>query len=150
MYFSCTVLLKSTLYRVSPPPQKKAEWQIFSTLRAKSVILLHHKIKHLLQKIIIPRLLIEFGWANLILCPFLEIQSFSYFACFLRPMNVELYQEMPFIHLFTALFLLLTRGINGLPPKPHMKGHSRHNSSLIGGKKQRNVKITMFQEMGIE
>ena len=37
---------------------KKAEWQIFSTLRSKSVIVfLHHLIKHIPQKRMIPRTL---------------------------------------------------------------------------------------------
>ena len=36
----------------------------------------------------------------MILCPFLEIQSFSNFACFLRPMSVELNRERPFIWCF--------------------------------------------------
>ena len=34
-----------------------------------------------------------------------------------------------------TLFVLLMTRINGLPPKHYMKGHSRHNSSLIGRKK---------------
>ena len=33
--------------------------------------------------------IIEFGWAILILCPFLETQSFSNFAWFLRPLSVD-------------------------------------------------------------
>ena len=35
----------------------------------------------------------EFGWVVLILCPFLEIQSFSNFARILRPMSEELCRE---------------------------------------------------------
>ena len=41
--------------------------------------------------------IIEFGWVILILCPFLETQSFSNFAWFLRPMIKELCREWPFI-----------------------------------------------------
>ena len=34
--------------------------------------------------------IIKFGWVVLILCPFLEIWSFSNFARFLRPISKEL------------------------------------------------------------
>ena len=37
--------------------------------------------------------IIKFGWVVLILCPFLEIRSFSNFAGFLRPMSEELCRE---------------------------------------------------------
>ena len=37
--------------------------------------------------------IIKFGWVVLILCPFLEIRSFSNFAQFLRPMSEELCRE---------------------------------------------------------
>ena len=43
---------------------------------------------------------IEFGWVILILCPFLETQSLSHFAWFLRPMREELCREWPFIRCF--------------------------------------------------
>ena len=36
-------------------------------------------------------------WVILILCPFLEIRSFSNFARHLRPMSEELCREWPFI-----------------------------------------------------
>ena len=39
--------------------------------------------------------IIKFGWVIWILCPFLEIQSFSNFAWFLRPMSEELCREKP-------------------------------------------------------
>ena len=37
--------------------------------------------------------IIKFGWVVLILCPFLEIRSFSNFTRFLRPMSEELCRE---------------------------------------------------------
>ena len=37
--------------------------------------------------------IIKFGWVVLILCPFLEIRSFSNFARFLRPISEELCRE---------------------------------------------------------
>ena len=37
--------------------------------------------------------IIKFGWVVLILCPFLEIRSFSNFAWYLRPMSEELCRE---------------------------------------------------------
>ena len=76
-------------------------------------------------------------------------------------MSVELYRERPFAWCLgksidlkdvtyerfpLKLFLLLTR-VNGLPKEHHMKGHSGHNSSLIG---REHLKMTVFQEMGIE
>ena len=77
---------------------KKTERWIFSTLRAESchIDFLHHCIKYLPQKRMIPKSF-NFGWVILILCPFLEIRSFSNFARHLRPMSEELCREWPFI-----------------------------------------------------
>ena len=53
--------------------------------------------------------IIEFGWVILILCPFLETESFSSFSGVLRPMSVEFYRETPFIwcfHCFESVSLI--------------------------------------------
>ena len=63
---------------------------------------------------------IKFGWVILNLCTLLEIQSFSNFAWFLRPMSEELCRDKPsiwcLVEAHCAVFLLLPR-INGLPQK---------------------------------
>ena len=41
-------------------------------------------------------MIIEFGWVVLILCPFLEIRSFSNFARFLRPMSRRIMSGIAF------------------------------------------------------
>ena len=128
---------------------KKAEWWIFSTLRAKSVIFFTTLVKASSAEENDTKI-IKFGWVILILCPFLEVQSFSNFAWFLWPMSVELYRERPFITCFGEAhwserchirpFLAYTVSFvdtdQWASPKHHMKGHSRHNSSLIGRKNQ--------------
>ena len=50
--------------------------------------------------------LIKFGWVILILCPFLEIQSFSNFAWLLRPTSEELWREKPSIQCFVEAQLI--------------------------------------------
>ena len=67
---------------------KKAERRIFSTLRAKSVIFFTSLNKASSTKEHNTKI-IKFGWVILVLCPFLETQSYSNFAWFLRPMSVD-------------------------------------------------------------
>ena len=121
------------MYRVSP---QKAERQIFSTLRAtfKSGIFFTSLVKASIADENDTKI-IKFGWVSLLLCPFLEIQSLSNFAWFLRPMSVEFcigkglsygvfgeahWSERCHIRPLT-LFLLDTD--QWASPKHHMKGH---------------------------
>ena len=83
---------------IIPGVPKKPERRNFITLRVASIkcyIILHHWIKHLPQKRMIPRSLNRslnlVEWVILILCSFLEMQSFSNFPWFLRPMSEELF-----------------------------------------------------------
>ena len=98
-------------------PKKKAERRIFSTLRAKSVIYFYI-IRYTSSPEENDTKIIKFGWVILILCPFLEIQSFSNFAWILRPTSEELWKKKLSIRCFVAahwsVVLLLPR-INGLP-----------------------------------
>ena len=62
--------------------------------------------------------IIKFGWAILILWPFLEIRSFSNFAGFLQPVSEELWRDKPFIRCFVeARWSVATKETrnNGLP-----------------------------------
>ena len=97
--------------------------------------------------------IVKFGWVILILCTHLEIQSFSNFAGFLGPMSEEFCRDRQSIRCpveaHCSVFLLLPR-INGLPQNPVWKvcPATILRSSLT--KIQRNLKMTVFQEMGIE
>ena len=79
------------VYNVPGVPKER----IFSTLRGKSIIF------YIIDKASSAEendtKIIKFGWVILILCPLLEIQSFSNFAWFLRPMSEELCREKPSI-----------------------------------------------------
>ena len=81
--------------------------------------------------------IIKFDWVILILWPFVKTQSFSNFTWFLRPMSEGLCWEWPFIVVFWeahwSVSTIETR-FNRIPQGIIMKGYSRHNSSLIGGK----------------
>ena len=126
------------IYQVS----KKAERQIFSTLWAKSVIF-YTSLNKTSSTEENDTKIIQFGWVILILCPFLEIQSFSNFAWFLRPMSKELCREKPSIWCFVeahwSVFLLLPR-INGLPQNKWKSFPDTKLRSLVV-KIKRNLKI---------
>ena len=99
-----------------PGVPKQAERRIFSTLRAKQFHIFFN------------------------LCPLLEIQSFSNFAWFLRPMSEELCQDKASIRCFGeahwSVAMIETR-INGLPQNTKwMEVFSLHNSSRVGRKNQ--------------
>ena len=89
---------ENVVYTIPGVP-KKAERRIFSTLRSKSIIFFTSLTKASSAEEN-ETTIIEFGWVILILCPFLETQSFSNFARFLRPMSEELCREWPFIWCF--------------------------------------------------
>ena len=84
--------------------------------------------------------IIKFGCIILILCPFLEKQSFSNFAGFLRPMNKELCRDKLKLSIIMVLYgSPLIRGNKRntdqwASTRHRMEGLSRHNSSLIGRK----------------
>ena len=73
----------------------------------------------------------------LILCPLLAIQSFSIFACFLRPMRIL--SGNNFHNVFGGSPLIRGNKRNTdqwASTRHHMEGFSLHNSSLIGRKNQ--------------
>ena len=118
--------VKNVLYRVS----KKAERLIYSTLQAKSVVFFT-SLNEASSAEEIDTKIIEFGRVILILCPFLEMQSFSDFAWCLRPLSVELYREG------------LSYGVLGKPIDPYQQKIQRKQkqafltqSTLIGRKNQ--------------
>ena len=97
---------------------QKAERRIFSILPAKNFIfVLHHYIKHLLQKRLIPR---SFGWVilNLMYVHFLKCSHFQISLDVLGPMSEEFCRDKQSIRCpveaHCSVFLLLPR-INGLP-----------------------------------
>ena len=107
-------------WKSTPPPPppldktytgcpKKAERWIFNTLRAKNVIFLTSLDKASSAEENDTKI-IKFGWVIWNLCPLLEIQSFSNFAWFLRPMSEELCRDKWYWSVATKE----TR-INGLP-----------------------------------
>ena len=95
---------------------------------------------------------IEFGWAILIICPFLETQSSLNFAWFFATNELRLCREWLSIRPFPLTLCLLLTRINGLPQKHHMDGLSLYNSTLIRSvvKIKRSLNMTVFQEMGIK
>ena len=115
---------------------KKAERQIFNTLQAQNVTFLTSLDKTSSAEENGTKI-VKFGWVTLNLCTLIEIQSFSNFTGFLRPMSEELCRDEQSIRCSVeahcSVFLLLPR-INGLPQNAIMDGLSRHNSSLIGRK----------------
>ena len=98
----------------------KAEWRIFSTVRAKNVFFFFTSLYKASSAEENDTKVIIFGWVILNLCTLLEIQSFSNFAGFLRPMSEELCRDKPsiwcLVEAHCAVFLLLPR-IIGLPQK---------------------------------
>ena len=86
----------------------------------------------------ISRSLILVGYIILNLCTLLEIQSFSNFAGFLRPMSEELCRDKPSIYTVScgsplSVFSFVATD-QWASTKHHMDDLSRHNSSLIGRK----------------
>ena len=105
-----------------PGVSKKAERQIFSTLRAK---LKWHMFLHLQNEAFtvednIPLNLVEQFWFY---AQFLETQSFSNFAWFLPPMREELCREWPFIMMCWGIPLIRVNqrkyGSMGFPKSPY-------------------------------
>ena len=96
---------------------------------------------------------VKFGWVILNLCTLLEIQSFSNFAGFLGPMSEEFCRDRQSIpcpvEAHCSVFLLLPR-INGLPQNTVWKGCPTTILRSSVAKIQRNLKMTVFQEMVIE
>ena len=123
-------------------PQKAERW-IFSTLLAKNVIFFT-SLDEASSAEENDTKIIKFGWVTLNLCPLLEIQSFSNFAWFLRPMSKALCLGKAFHKVFWGSPLIRGNKRNTdqwSATKHHMEleGFSRHNSSLIGRKNQANV-----------
>ena len=104
-----------------PGVPKKAERLIFSTLRAKSVILFFTSLHKASSAEENDTKIIEFGWVILILCPFLETLSFSNFAWFLRRMSVELYRDRPSIWCFWGSPLIHVNKRYSVGGNGHMK-----------------------------
>ena len=118
---------------------QKAERQIFSTLRAKSVIFFFTSLDKASSAEENDTKIIKFGSVLLNLCPFLEIQSFSNFAWFLRPMSKELCRGKPFHMVFSGSPLICVSCVamdQWVSPKHLMECFSRHKASLIGHKNQ--------------
>ena len=88
MYVSFSVV-PWTLYRVS---QKKRNGG-FSVHCELKVLYLFTRLDQTSSREENDTKILKFGWVVLILCPFLEIQLFSNFARFLRPMSEELCRE---------------------------------------------------------
>ena len=81
-------------------------------------------------------------------------EEYIYYSLPRVPKKAErrIFSTLPAENVICSVFLLLPR-INGFPQNPtkhRMEGLSRHNSSLTGCKIQRNLKMTVFQEMVIE
>ena len=140
---------KSNLFSALPGVPKQAELLIFSTLRAKSVIFFTSLNKASSTEENVTNI-VEFGWVIFILWQFLERRSFSNFTWFLQPMSVESYRENPFIWCFWESPLIHVNKRYSVSGNGHMKGHSRHNLRSSVAKIKQNLKITVFQEMGIE
>ena len=97
--------------------------------------------------------IIKFGWVILILCPFLQIQSFSNFAWFFATDERRIVsREKPSIWCFVeahwSVFLLLPR-INGLPKTPYGRLFPIILHSSVA-KIKRNLKMIVFLEVGID
>ena len=124
-----------TLYRVS----QKSGTADFQYLASKKLIFL----KTLLDKASSAEenytKIIKFGWVILILFPFLEIQSFSNFAWFLRPMREEYCVGKSIPHVFWGSPLISVSFVatdQWASPKHFMEGFSRQNSSFSDRKNQ--------------
>ena len=129
---------------------QKPERQIFSTLWAKCVICFTSLDKASSAEENDTKI-IEFDWVILILCPFVEIQSCHFEFCLIFATDEHRIVLGKAFH--TPVFRLHCSFVDTdqwASPKHHMKGHSRHNSSLIGRKNQAKCEMTVFQEMGIE
>ena len=139
-------------YTACPP--KKTERRIFSTLPAKK--LMSYFLTSLYKTSSAEEIdtkIVKFGWVILNLCTLLELQSFSNFAGFLGPMSEEFCRDKQSIRCpveaHCSVFLLLPR-INGLPQNTVWKVCPATNLRSPVAKIQRNLKITVFQEMVIE
>ena len=88
--WSCDNLSQPSL-PIPGVPEKAERW-IFSTMRVKSIIFIYVIRSNIFRRRDDAKI-IEFGWVVLIICPFLEIRSFSNFARCLRPMSGELCRE---------------------------------------------------------
>ena len=126
--------------RISVPCELKV-WYIFRLLdKASSAEENDNKI-------------IQFGWVILNLCPLLEIQSFSNFAWFLRLMSEELCRDKASIRCFGEAHWSVAAKetqINGLPQNTVWKAFPFTILRSLVAKIKRNLKMTVFQEMGID
>ena len=126
---------------------KEAERRIFSTLWAKCVRFVY-KASSAEEN---DTKIIKFGWVILILCPFLEIQSFSNFAWFLWPMSEELCREKPSIYgvLWKPIgqCFFCCHGTMGYPQNTLWKAFP-DNSSLIGCKNQAKLENDCISRNG--
>ena len=97
--------------------------------------------------------IVKFGWVVLNLSTLVEIQSFSNFAGFLRPMSEGLCRDNQSIRhpveAHCSVFLLLPP-INGLPQNTVWKVCPDTILRSSVAKIQQNLKMTVFQEMGLE
>ena len=99
--------------------------------------------------------IIKFGWVISVLCPFLEIQSFSNFAWFSRPMSEELCPEKPSIMVFCGsplirVSLVATPTDQWASPNTLWKPLPATILRSSVAKIKRNLKMTVFQEVGID
>ena len=98
--------------------------------------------------------IIKFGWIVLILCPFLQIRSFSNFARFLRPMSEELCRDQPFIIMLLGIPLnrvsFCWHESMGFPKTQQWKAIPNIILRSSVTKIERNFKMTVFQKMVIE
>ena len=97
--------------------------------------------------------IIKFDWVILILWPFVKTQSFSNFAWFLRPMSEELCREWPFMWCFgEAHWSVSTKEtwFNGIPQNIEWKAIPDIILHSAVANIERNLKMTVFHEMGIE
>ena len=78
--------------------------------------------------------IIEFGWVILILCPFLDTQSFQISLDFSHRWAKFVGNGLSYVR-FRLRRIFCWHGSMGFP-KHHMKGLSRYNSTLIGRKNQ--------------
>ena len=142
-------MFESTLYRVSQKKQNggfsipcRPKISYFLTSLDKTYSAEENDIK-----------IVKFGCVIFNLCTLLEKQSFSNFAGFLGPIREEFCRDKQSIRhpveAHCSVFLLLPR-INGLPQNTVWKVCPATILRSPVAKIQRNLKMTLFQEMVIE
>ena len=129
------------LYRVSPQKKRNGGFSVPCELKKNYIStsfrysIFRKREWYQITKII------KFGWVILILCPFLEIQSFSNFAWFLRLM---VFCGSPLVRVsFVATD-------QRAPPKHLMEAFPDTILRSSVAKIKRNLKMTVFQEVGID